>query len=304
MSRTLLIAIVLLIVQTVTAQDYFSSGASPDLYLNHKIAAKETWYSLGRTFNLSPKDIAAYNKASINNPLEIGQTIKIPLTAANFTQDEKKAAGESLVPVYHIVQEKEWMYRISVNHNKVPIEKLEKWNGISRDDAKAGTKLIVGYLKVRQGNDPRPAAVATGNNTATPQDTAPKQVPAASPAQASTPVTTQTGTTTAGGAAAIADGGYFKNQFENGGKSFSGVAGIFKSTSGWNDGKYYALINNVTVGTIVRITFQQTKKSIFAKVLGELPEMKESEGLTVRISDAAAKELGAVSSKFSVDIAY
>lgn len=303
MSRTLLIAIVLLIVQPVTAQEYFTSGASPDLYLNHKIAAKETWYSLGRTFNLSPKEIAAYNKASINNPLEIGQSIKIPLIAANFTQDEKKAAGESLVPVYHIVQEKEWMYRISVNHNKVPIERLEKWNAISRDEAKAGTRLIVGHLKVRQGNE-TPGAIAPGDRTTTQPDTAPKQVPATSTARTNSPVTTQTGATAAAGAAAIAGGGYFKHQFENGGKSYSGVAGIFKSTSGWNDGKYYALINNVTVGTIVRITFQQTKKSIFAKVLGELPEMKESQGLAIRISDAAAKDLGAVNSKFSVDIAY
>jgi len=31
-----------------------------------------------------------------------------------------------------------------------------------------------------------------------------------------------------------------------------GNAGYFKSTSGWNDGKYYALMNNVGVGNIER----------------------------------------------------
>ena len=59
---------------------------------------------------------------------------------------------------------------------------------------------------------------------------------------------------------------------------------------GWKDGKYYALMNNVPVGTIVKLSFSSTNKSIYAKVLGQLPEMKESVGLAIRISDAAASE--------------
>ena len=83
-----------------------------------------------------------------------------------------------------------------------------------------------------------------------------------------------------------------------------GNAGIFKSGSGWEDGKYYALVNNIPVGTIIRVTFSSTSKSIYAKVLGQLPEMKESQGLSLRISDAAASELGAEIGKFYVQVAY
>ena len=99
-------------------------------------------------------------------------------------------------------------------------------------------------------------------------------------------------------------GGYFKTQYDAVGKSASGVSGTFKSTSGWNDGKYYALMNNVPVGTIVRVNFPSTNKIIYAKVLGTLPDMKESQGLTIRISDAAATELGAGNAKFTVDVKY
>jgi hypothetical protein len=35
-----------------------------------------------------------------------------------------------------------------------------------------------------------------------------------------------------------------------------------------------------------------------------LPEMKESAGLALRISDAAARELGATANKFSVNVIY
>jgi hypothetical protein len=185
------------------------------------------------------------------------------------------------------------MYRISVNHYKVPIERLEKWNSIKSDDAKAGMKLIVGYLKVQDPNavataqQPQPAAPAPTQNTV-----ANNTPPATQPQQQQTTANAPDGA------------GYFRSLFEGNGKNYSGVSGIFKSTSGWNDGKYYALMNNVTVGTIVRVVFPQTNKSIYAKVLGELPEMKESAGLALRISDAAAKELGAVNNKFSVQVMY
>src|SRR5690606_32471389 len=74
-------------------------------------------------------------------------------------------------------------------------------------------------------------------------------------------------------------GGYFKRNYSEKGVNATGNAGIFRSTSGWKDGKYYALINDVPTGTIVKITFSSTNKSVYAKVLGPLPEMKESIGL-------------------------
>ena len=63
-------------------------------------------------------------------------------------------------------------------------------------------------------------------------------------------------------------------------------------------------MNGVTVGTIVRITNPSTNKSIYAKILGQLPEMKESAGLTIRMSNAAAAELGEGDARFPVQINY
>jgi LysM repeat protein len=288
-SRIILLLISVVFAHLVSAQELIVEGTSPRLYLTHKIAAKETWYSIGKTFNVSPKELASYNKLKITDPLEIGEAINIPLSKTNFTQTESRQAGE--IPVYHIIQNREWMYRISVNHYKVPIERLEKWNSIKSDDAKAGMKLIVGFLKVK---DPDAVAAAQQPAAEPSQNTVAHNTPAATQPQPQQPAATNE----PGG------GGYFRTQYDANGKNYSGVSGIFKSTSGWNDGKYYALMNNVTVGTIVKVNFPQTNKSIYAKVLGELPEMRESDGLALRISDAAAKELGAVNNKFSVQVMY
>jgi hypothetical protein len=416
----------LFFMKTVRSQsdELIVQGQTGHLYLQHTVVAKENWYSIGRLYNLSPTVLAPYNKLAMTQPLSIGQQLQIPLTAVNFSQNGQKAAGESLVPLYHVIQEKEWMYRISVNHNRVPITSLEKWNNINKDQVRAGMHIIVGYLKVKTalsafankaGGTPvvtgtpgsvkpvanadagLPAGVAPAEKTATsgvpptgnagdvakPATSASgdKQVngaakPAGDVAKSGTsapvdggvkPVTSMTkpvdggvkpgtGATKPGddgvkpvtsmtkpvdggvkpgaGATKAVDGavkpatnattdkpagsvekpvspsgksfngGFFKADFTDGGKSVEGAAGTFKSSSGWQDGKYYALMNNVPVGTIVRITVGSSGKSVYAKVLGQLPDMKESAGMTIRISNAAAGELGEGEGRFNVTVRY
>ena len=397
----------LFFMKTVRSQsdELIVQGQTGHLYLEHTVVAKENWYSIGRLYNLSPTVLAPYNKLAMTQPLSIGQQLQIPLTAINFSQNGQKATGESLVPLYHVIQEKEWMYRISVNHNRVPITNLEKWNNINKDQVRAGMHIIVGYLKVKTAlsalaNKTGGAPVVTGTpgsvkpvanaDAGVPAGVAPAgkttassvppagnagDKPAASGAKPveSAVKPTEGVTKPVGGAVKSTEGvtkstegavkptegtvkstesavkptekpmvkpvetvvkpmekpadkpaestvkpvekpvspsgksfngGFFKTDFTDGGKSAEGAAGIFKSSSGWQDGKYYALMNNVPVGTIVRVTVSSSGKSIYAKVLGQLPDMKESAGLTIRISNAAAGELGEGDGRFNVSVRY
>ena len=95
--------------------------------------------------------------------------------------------------------------------------------------------------------------------------------------------------------------GYFnrKNISKN---TTTGTVGTFKSISGWNDKKYYILINDITQGTIVRIT--SNHKSICAKVVGPLPNIKEDLKYLARINNAAADALGIQDTGFGVVINY
>lgn len=336
------------------SKDLMVQGVTPSMYVMHTVQPKENWYSVGRLYNISPKEIAPFNGVTMDKPLAIGEHLKVPLTAANFSQNGSASPDEIFVPVYHVVQEKEWMYRISTNYNKVPVESLEKWNNINRDQAKLGTKLIIGYLKVKKDQ----SALAS-NNPVVPVQSAPPPAPPVLVPPATPPVVRveekkpelvaekkpepvaekkpepvteipekkeekkpvalpppaeekkmpekkveeyQPVATTVSNN--NANGGFFSQMFEESGKSSSGSAGIFKSTSGWQDGKYYALMNNVAVGVIVKVTNPANNKSVFAKVLGQLPEMKESAGLTIRVSDAAAAELGTSTTRFPLEIKY
>jgi len=129
-------------------------GGTPKLFILHKVTSKENFYSIGRMYNIPPKDVAAYNNLQFQNGLSIGESIKIPLTENNFSQSEPAGSGEVLVPVYHTLLPKEGLYRVSLKYNKVPIASLKKWNHIQSDAVSTGSPLIVGYLKVVKGESP------------------------------------------------------------------------------------------------------------------------------------------------------
>jgi len=295
------------------------------LYLKHTVEAKENWYSIGRLYNISPKEIAPANGLTLNSGLEIGQQLKIPLTKNNFAQQGVAPADEIFVPLYHTVEQKEGLFRIGQNFNKVSATELKKWNNLDAENISIGQQLVVGFLKVKKNqsvlalngirriDEPIKTVPSIVNSEATsvPVTSQASAEPAKPVATSSTPAQQKaaeinTSSTSPEGS------GFFKNLYKQQALSNSafrsemGAASVFKSTSGWQDAKYYALMNNISPGTIVRITNPANSKIIFAKVLGELPPGKENDGLLIRISNAAAAELkiNEKDSRFPAEVSY
>ena len=294
------------------------AGTGDNLYLTHTAAAKENFYSIGRLYNISPKEIAPYNNLSMDKGLSIGQTIKIPLKAMNFSQTGTAAADEAVVPVYHAVQPKETLFQLSAHYNKVPVASIKSWNNLNDDAVSPGQNIIIGYLKVKkslsalaQSRATAPVAEAPVAATkpavvkadppvkkaeakpvikAVPDEDLPvaqKEIAQKEAAKKATPVAVVSTDAT------DFKGGSFKTQYSNTGKDESGTAGIFKSTSGWEDGKYYCLHNTASQGTILKITNTATGKSIYAKVLDGIPDLKQNSNLVLRLSNAGADAIGA-----------
>ena len=105
--------------------------------------------------------------------------------------------------------------------------------------------------------------------------------------------------------------GYFKAYFEEqvktnpAEKSLMVTAGIFKTTSGVREAKYYMLIDGVVPGTIVKILNPANGKLVYAKVLGEMNGIRLNQGYDIRISESAALALEATPlDKFIVKVNY
>jgi LysM repeat protein len=291
------------------------------LYIMHKVAPKENFYSIGRLYSISPKDIVAFNGVDMAGGLSIGQTLMIPLTATNFSQTTKKG-----LPVYYVAGDKEGLLKISQKNNNVLLSNLREWNKLSSDAVSTGQKLIVGYINAT--GVPSGAVAKTEQPVATPQATTKqeetnippkaaaaerkpepvvekKQEPVAEVKKAETKPAAVTTTQLASGA------GYFKGQYDQQNKKYGAnkdltvTSGIFKTASGWQDAKYYALMDNVEPGTIIRVINPDNNKAVFAKVLGEMTGIRQNQGLEVRISNAAASALNVTATdKFIVKVTY
>lgn len=138
----------------------------------HTVGPKETLYSLGRQYNVHPRELAEFNNIPVGSGLTIGQVLKIPskkslppLSAAQQTTGKENpkpvqapgpAPESKSTPIYHTVAKKETLYQISRSNNTT-VELIRKWNNLEGDALKEGAKLIVGYSS---SNDRQQKAIA------------------------------------------------------------------------------------------------------------------------------------------------
>jgi LysM repeat protein len=321
MKRSFLLAAILFCCSFVFGQDELlihNSDKGP--YLVHTVQPRENFYSIGRLYNIYPKDIEAFNSLDMKKGLAIGQAIRIPLSTTNFSQ--KSSNGR---PVYYVVGDKEGLYRVSVKNNGVLMADLRKWNHLSSDNISTGKKLIVGYLISPEANNivvTHPAPVETEKKPAEQpkqevavQDVKEKRDGVAEQKEPEKkpelPVSKPVSNTSIQVAVNDGNGGYFKPMFDKQVKvqplkaDETATAGIFKTASGWQDAKYYALMDKVEPGTIVRIINPTNNKAVYAKVLGEMSNIRQNQGYTIRMSNAAATALEVSDAdKFIVRVNY
>ncbi len=280
------------------------------LYLPHKVVAKENFFSIGRLYNINPKEIATFNGIDMSNGLNIGQVLMIPLNAVNFNQKSNKGRA-----IYYVVGQKEGLYRVSLKNNNVLMADLRKWNKLTSDNISAGQKLVVGYL-----DSPEAANVVAYNENSGNENNevadevvpepvrepVPKKQPEEKKVEPPQPQPVNNQVVPSNG-----NGGYFKPHFDQQVKSNpvkkdeTASAGIFKTASGWQDAKYYALIDGVDPGTIIRVVNPTNSQVVYAKVLGPMSGIRQNQGYDVRISNAAAAALGVTDTdKFIVKVVY
>ena len=314
----------------VSAQEKIQvMGNFSDMYIGHTIADGESLQSLGKQYSLPPAKIASYNQLNPAAPLPKNKRIKIPLSKDNLLQQKSSSA----TPVYYVVEKGDDLNRLSQSYNMVSINKLKDWNDLKSDAVKEGQSIIIGFMKIgksttdKKETPPKPEPVSdnTTNKSQPPLVKAPEK----KDPDIAIPKTNKTSNSPAvkesqkleentvpetkkepanGYIPKEGDEGYFAlaySQHTTGQlKQFhSGDGASFKTISGWTDRKYYVLMNDVPVGTVVRLT-GVSNKSVCAKVLGPLQEAKGAPGLLVRISNAAASVLGITDPKFPITVTY
>ncbi|ANI89993.1 hypothetical protein A9P82_12285 [Arachidicoccus ginsenosidimutans] len=290
------------IILFISASFIIGIASAQSNFVVHTIKDGETLSQLAKQYGTTVGDIMRLNKMTTDSKLFVGEAVKIP-------------TANALAETSHTVAKGETLYQIA-RANKVTVAQLRDWNNIPDNTIKVGQVLRL--TPPAEGSPvatvERPSPVATqADNTLPAQNSSAQSadkvaettVPAASDdkqrtgdseaqSQPQTPIPTDT------------EEGVFSTAYlshANGTELITkGTAGIFKTASGWQDKKYYILMNDVTPGTIVKI--QANGKTAYAKVLWNLGNVKQNAGLTYRISDAAANVLSLSGDSFDIIVSY
>ncbi|MCW3081919.1 LysM peptidoglycan-binding domain-containing protein [Segetibacter sp.] len=343
MKKIILVVSFFCSVLVAQSQNLTVEGTAPNLYITHTVAPKENFYSIGRLYNQTAKSIASFNSVVMEKGLAIGQRIKIPLNDQNLdvngTSGEtvpltrivsksetlskigtdlnvsaqsikqwNKLSSDNIAPGTPLVVGHLKMSSTPGNTKAALNASVNDQPIASKQEPVAEVKQVAAELKKDESAaapvvKPEPVKQAeTVGNPPVKEALVKQDVTKAEDTKKSE--TYSYSTTNSLGSIE----GVFANVFttEASLKSInnkSGEAATFKSTSGWQDKKYYVLMNDVAPGTIVKIASMENK-TVYAKVLGSMPDMKENNGLLLRISNSAASHLGIIDPKFPVQISY
>jgi LysM repeat protein len=304
--------------------------------ITHTVGPKESLSSIGRLYNINGRDLANYNNIDYNKGLSLGQVLKIPAknapTGDVFIPPPPQPAvvkpvvnnAKTGAAVYHTVEKKQTLYAISKLYG-VTIADIKKWNNLTADALSEGAAIIVGYNKNASETETKPVPVVSKQVAVVAEAPKPKkeespavkkiedEIPAAKEVVKEKPVavvvTPAPVKTVDVVKAANYNGGVFKTLYDeqtlqNNTVTETGIGGVFKSSSGWDDGKYYCLHNNAMPGTIIKIVNTANGKVVYAKVLDGIPDIKQNNDIVIRLSNAAANALGNTDGKLNCTLTY
>jgi LysM repeat protein len=256
----------------------------------HKVDAKESYYSLGRKYKVTPQTIMDFNNGKILQPAEI---IKIP-TQINFSDKPVSfsSTNSKSKETTHKVVAKETLYSIASKYN-MRVDDLKLLNGITTSNLTIGQTLKVLVSdevslnqKVETNIAGKPVLV----------ESKPKPEPK-TPVQEVSKIK-------------YIDSTDSHNNIEIP-KNRYGITEINdKGLAVWIDddnldaSKSYALHRTAPVGTIVKITNPMTDRSVFAKVVGRYTENQTTKDVIIVLTKATADAIGALDKRFLVNITF
>ncbi len=313
-------------------------------YSMHTIATGETLSVLAKQYHTTVGDIMRTNGMNSKSQLNVGDKIKIPAGGMVVAQKPAQPASapvatKEATAKTHVVEKGETLYRLSKMYN-ISVQKLIALNHLEKPTTHVGQTLIISDGAAPQTppvvkEKPAPVQADTKaqpqqnsaisstntvtdipsksnateapvqqNNTPAPSITTPKTT-IAPPVENNANTITNTNYSSSNTTAPKE--GFFTTLYgkEAGQKkeqNKTGAAMTFKSASGWADKKYYILMNDVPTGSIVKIS--NGKNELYAKVLWNLGDMKQNDGLSFRISTATAAALGITDEKFDLKVSY
>ncbi len=261
--------------------------------ISHKVEPKESYYSLGRKYQVNPKEIMDYNK---NISLQPGTIIKIP-TSQNFVQEKNVVVSSSseiqekkVKESTHKVQPKETLYAIASKYN-MRVDDLKLLNNLK------SSSLVIGQvLKVILSDDVSITPEVVKNASGKPVIIS--NIPKPIKKQDSSIIVKKTDSTDSSTVIDIPKNKYGITEMNERGTA------VWINDENLDPAKSYVLHRTAPTGTVIKITNPMTERSVFAKVVGKFTENETTKDVIIVVTKAAADAMGALDKRFFVNLIY
>lgn len=234
--------------------------------IQHIVRPKQTLFSLAKFYGLGLDELYLYNPEFQTDPaLKIGSKVNIPVPNMAIKRYRSKSfTAAKNVPIYYVVQDGETLFQISKRHFGMPVDTVLKRNKLKTDQIKPGQLIFMGWM----GITGIPAKWRKSKKTEENIDLR-------------------------------AEFDDHKSKL----KEVSAQGVCFWQRDSNEKGDLYALHRHAKIGTSVVVVNPMNKKTVYAKVIGRIPDGYEK-NIEVILSPAAARKLGAKDPRFFVKVRY
>lgn len=232
----------------------------------HRIAAKQTLYSLARFYGLNEEELYPYNPKLKSNKVGIGQIVRVPIPNASIRRFKNANFKQwKYAPIMFLVKKGDNLYKISQTLFHMPIDSVVKWNHLPNATIKPGQLLHVGWMSL-DGVPDTIRQVRKGT-----VDVRSKML-----------------------------GSHFEKQK----KAVEERGAASWNAKGNSKTDLYCLHRTAKVGSIIAVTSTMSNRTAYAKVIGKIPQNAYGSETVLVVAPSVAKLLGAKDEKFFVKIRY
>ena len=248
----------------------------------HKVEAKETYYSIGRKYKVTPQSITQFNS---NRTLQIGTILRVPTDRLYADASTTTASRNTEIPaskmaiIDYKVGPREYLIAIARKFNTT-VEDIKALNNLTSNNLAVGQIIKVPYGTASEIIPPPAARLDT-----------PRVEPRISTTQIDSSLN-------AGERLKLPPARYGLREVEE-----RGVA-IWIADENLDGSKMLALHQTAPIGTIVKITNPMTGKSTFTKVVGKFTQNESTKDAIIVVTKATAEMLGALDRRFQATIVY
>lgn len=275
---------------------------------SHVVQSGETLSSIARYYALDIKKLKKINRMSAKDALMSEELIflrnmhshsrQTMLASHNEKLEMKRnprAREEAMVdkvdyakmkPILHTAQRGETLYGLAKTYN-YSVNSIKKWNNMAGDELANGQEIIIGW--VVPGNDMAMAGTVTGAGIAR----------------------RETVERIANDRAIFDQMTKFENKFRtqiansyNSELKTGNFLGTYMRGNDENEENLFCLSSVIPPMTIVHLTNPMNGKSIYVKVISDLPKTSDNGKAEIKLSQAAVRELGILDRKFQIEYSY